>query len=250
MQIGVCQIDNCTDVGANQKKILSYTDKLSGLCDLILFPECALTGFSPHMTLESSELEPFLGLLKKRAIDTSTTIVLPSGLPKGELMYNAAFVLHADGTQSLLYKEGLTDSEKRFFTPGRNATRYIQVGKQRVVVMFCMEAAEPAWTFLEEEAECDAILWPGYWGWKEKIQWDASLNKMSKQVYENMKVWKTPLIQCNFSANDASDKRASGPEGLSVVVDENNCLVYHAANKKESVFVVSCKERICVESIF
>lgn len=249
MKIGLCQIQNTSNLSSNISTILRCCEIASKECDLIVFPECALTGFSPHIDYNEDVLALFFEKLSKLSQATETSIVVPTAIPFGERFYNSGFVFHSSGERTQFYKEGLTVSEQRFFVPGENHSRVFQVKGYTFALLLCMEASEPPWTYLNEDEAVDAILWPGYWGWKESVQWDESLEKLSRQVHQNMKVWKTPLLQVNFSNNHPSDKRNVGPEGLSVVVNAENELVHCAPRIHESISVVTLGERVKAETL-
>jgi hypothetical protein len=101
-----------------------------------------------------------------------------------------------------------------------------------------MKAAEPALKYFSSTNLPHAIVWPGYWGWKDSFSWGERLDKLGKSVFENMYTWSLPLIQCNFSSNAESDVRASGPSGLSVVVNSSNRLAFTGAHKADDNFLV------------
>jgi predicted amidohydrolase len=243
MRIAICQIENSADLHENMQTIYRHCSVHSSDCDLIAFPECALTGFSPRISFDEELVSSHFADLTQLCVDTDTTVFLPSVVPCEEGRYNSGYIFHPDGERTQFFKEGLTDSERQFFTPGTNASRTFRVLGQSVAFLLCMEASEEPWKYLSPDEHFDVILWPAYWGWRGEVRWDESLEQLSKKVYLNMGEWKTPLLQVNYAFNSPSDKRKTGPEGLSVVVDGGNRLVHKGPHKRESVSIIIVGEK-------
>jgi predicted amidohydrolase len=154
-------------------------------------------------------------------------------------VYNSGFWFRGNAI-SRFQKIGLTDSETKFFSVSpQHRQKVFVLNGYRCALLICREAQQASAEYFTP-GEADLVLWPGYWGWTAQSVWGPlSEEKIPNLVFENMSHWKVPLIQANFSGNNMGDARSSGPEGLSVVVDESNILRYRAPQKQESAFVVT-----------
>ncbi len=205
--------------------------------DLILFPECSLSGFSSKIS-ECSEavLQPYLENIQEWSNRTGVQVVLPTAIVREGNIYNSGFVFAKNGKQQI-YKIGLTDSEKNFFSlPTDSAPKVLQVRGYRLAILICHEAENAPWMYFNPES-VDAILWPGYWGWTQESRWVES------KVFLNHTHWKIPLLQANFSQNKLDGYEGSGPEGLSHIVGSDNQVVHLGAHLQEDAFIVNLEPK-------
>lgn len=234
LNIGVAQIANSTDLEKNFKSIdgfLSLFEKEK--VDVVLFPECSLSGFSSKIKECSLEvLGPYLDKIHAWSKRTGVHTVLPTAFVKEGRVYNSGYWFHKEGSHQF-YKMGLTESEKPFFsTPTKEDPKVISVKNFNLAILICFEAQHEPFTYFNKN-EADVILWPGYWGWTKEDTWSEE-----DKVHSNMKAWQTPLIQSNFSMNDLNDHRSSGPQGLSHVINSDNQLIYRGAHLEDEAFIV------------
>lgn len=241
LSIGVAQTRNSTDVHRNYESILGYLKKFENEnVDLVLFPECSLSGCSAKMKTCTREfISDFLDSIQSWVNETGIHVVLPTAIVENEKVYNSAFWIRK-GASEQLYKVGLTPSEIKFFSIPQNVPKkIIEVKDTKLAILICREAQDGPWTHFAK-GEADAILWPGYWGWTEDDEWTANLTTGEPNIIlENMKSWKIPLIQANFAFNDLEGYSGPGPTGRSVVVDANNILVHRGEYNQESGFIVN-----------
>lgn len=239
LKIGVAQIKNSIELSDNFKQIEKCLDIFQNTdVDLILFPECSLSGFSAKIgecTLDI--MRSYLNELKVWSERYDKAMIIPTAL-REDRIYNTGFFLQG-GRAEQFYKVGLTDSEKGFFsTPETYEKQIFTLKGQKFIPLICLEAQLDDDLYFER-GTVDFILWPGYWGWEREDKWDALKSDGDENlVYANMSQWSVPLIQANFSYNDMGDDRSQGPHGLSVVVDKNNNLVYQASYEQQECFVV------------
>jgi predicted amidohydrolase len=229
MKIASVQIPNTSNVEINFQHILTNINKsIEQNCDLILFPECALSGFTAEMKKCSLDyLAHYLNKLKKLSSENKLTIVLPSAYVENSKIFNAVFIFK-DNVIETLYKVGLTDSEKSFFSiPDNYKNKVFLSHGYKIALLLCYEAQLNPYEFFKE-SEVDLILWPGYINSGVEKIWDVST---ADKVYLNMKSWKVPLIQANFSFNDSSINSDTGPDGHSVFLNSSNELVLRAKYK-------------------
>lgn len=241
LKIGVAQINNSTELDRNFASIESFLNRFeSEGVQIVLFPECALSGFSAKMRECSiDKLQPYLDSVDQWSRRTGIQVVLPTAIFENGKVFNSGYWF-ASSAVTRFQKLSLTESEKNFFAvANENRQKVFEVGGYGCALLICMEAQLDPWTHFDAEA-ADLVLWPGYWGWTLEDPWRAvSSDGRPQLVYGNMDTWKMPLIQANFAANDLGDHRTSGPEGLSVVVDEANVLRYRGEHRAEAGFVVT-----------
>lgn len=125
MRIGVGQINTVVgDVEYNYKKILDFTEKAEKKgCDIIVFPELALTGYPPEDLLKSqtfiSYQREFLEKLKNRF--NNIIIVVGFVNLEEDVLYNSAGVIFKDRiityNKTRLPNYGVFD-ERRYFSQG------------------------------------------------------------------------------------------------------------------------------------
>ena len=237
--VGVAQIKNSIEVADNFTSIKKCLDFFADSnVDLVLFPECSLSGFSIKME-ECTEdvLQPYLDFVESWSIQKDKAVILPTALRKKRI-FNAAYFFYRN-EKKIFYKYGLTDSEKHFFSiPEDEILKIFSIKDYQLAVLMCAEAEQSPWGFIKP-GEVDVILWPGYWGWGISDKWgDKKASGESNLVYKNMNEWRVPLIQSNFSSNDLKDYRDSGPHGRSVFVNSDNRLYGEGGFDKEACYSV------------
>jgi predicted amidohydrolase len=239
LNIGIAQIKNSIDVQTNFDSIWRFLDLFkSNHVDLILFPECALSGFSASIkNCSLDSLESYLSKISDWAFESGIDVVLPTAIMDGKI-YNSGFIFTSD-KRVQFHKLGLTESEKQFFsTPEIESKKKFHCKNYSYGLLICMEAQQEPWRYFSN-SEVDFILWPGYWGWDEKDQWTPQNEE--NLVFKNSIEWRKPLIQSNFAFNDSGDLR-KGPKGLSVVIDQSNQLAFRGSHESESGFIVTLKK--------
>lgn len=243
LNLGIAQIINSTDINKNFNSIWQFLESFeSRSVDLILFPECSLSGFSAKIKECSLELlEPYLSKISEWSLRTGIDVILPTAVVDDKI-YNSGFIFSA-GKREQFYKLGLTESEQKFFSlPKKPSNKKFQCKNYKFGLLICMEAQQEAWNHFTDD-EVDFILWPGYWGWEKDDEWiELKSNNEENLVFQNMLHWKKPLIQSNFALNDFGDSRKNGPKGLSVVINNDNQLHFKGEYEKESAFIVSLEK--------
>ncbi len=241
LKIGIAQTINSISIESNYASISSFLHRFEQAdVQLVMFPECCLSGFSAKISECSLDrLQSYLNQVDAWSKRTGIHAVLPTAIVEGGLTFNSGFCFCLAGV-ARFPKIGLTESEKKFFSASDSHSRKIfEVAGYKCALLICREAQQDPWTYFKE-GEADFILWPGYWGWTKEDTWGPiSCEEQPNLVHKNMSNWRMPLIQANFACNDLSDHRSSGPEGLSVVVDEFNELRHRGAHKGESGFIVT-----------
>lgn len=244
LTIATVQIKNSTNTQGNFATILNFLKLFETQeVDLILFPECALSGFSAAIKDCTAEaLEIYFKQIEEWSRVHQKDVILPTAMVEENKNFNSGFHFQ-QGRRQRFYKVGLTESEVKFFsTPQTLTPKVFECKGFKFALLICIEAEHPAWTYFKP-TEADFILWPGYWGWEPEDDW--SEHKKSKKeenlIYKNMQEWQLPLIQANFAYNHSTDPGVpapTGPKGLSVVVDKENNLVTRGELEQESYTLV------------
>jgi predicted amidohydrolase len=241
INIGIAQIKNSTNIKKNSDKIFQCLDVFSTTnVDLVLFPECSLTGFSGKLETCSEEIIlPIINKVELWCSQFNKSAIIPTAIEKDGKIYNSGYFINNRNTEKF-YKIGLTESEKTFFSTHHEYKKTIfELNNFRFILLICIEAEHNSELYFKSD-DVDFILWPGYWGWKQTDEWGELKSDGEKNLtYKNSIFWSKPIIQSNFSFNDLKDYRNSGPQGLSVVVDEKNQLKFRGSFEKEECFSVN-----------
>ncbi len=160
LSVGIAQIPNSPDISKNFKNIYDLFAKFEKTdVDVILFPECSLSGFTSKMRECSKEtLAPYILKIQNWAKQTGIEVVLPTAIAENEKIFNSGYWLKKNKHQRF-YKTGLTDSEKNFFSlPSDLSPKVFQVKNYYLAVLICFELEHGPWTYFEN-GSVDAILW-------------------------------------------------------------------------------------------
>lgn len=241
VRVALAQIPNTADIVQNKESILKHLQMVEKhQPDLVLFPECALSGFSTAvLDMCFQSCKSAVEEIKEWTRHGSATVVLPTAWPENFGVLNAGFILRNGRILGEFFKEGLTESERQLFmVPKRENGRMFSVRGVRFAMLICAEAQKRAWEYFDQ-GSADVILWPGYWRWKKEDCWSSkSRNKENDLVHMNVRLWRVPLLQANFCFNDKSDQRKLSPEGRSVIIDGANCHRHSAPALKSSGSIV------------
>lgn len=244
ISIGVAQIANSLEVEKNFQSIRGFLNRFkSEQVDLVVFPECSLSGFSAKMKeCTANTLRPYLDQIQKWSADSGVQVILPTAFVDEQKIYNSGFLFKENSRQQF-YKLGLTDSEKKFFSiPEIENQKVFELNGLKYALLICKEAQQDPWQYMPSE-QIDFIIWPSYWGWTKECKWQAETDEKKNLVFENSLIWKAPVIQANFAFNDLGANTGAGPEGLSIVVNADNKLIFQASHLQECGFVIKLEKQ-------
>lgn len=250
LKVGIAQIRNSVEVEENFRTIKSCLKAFeANKPDVILFPECALSGFSSKIkdcTLDV--IRSYLDVVDSWSKQNDTAVFLPTAL-KSNNIYNTGFCFQ-NGSIQQFHKVGLTESEKKFFSiHDVPHSKIFHLNGYRIGLLICFEAEMKPWEYFPS-GSVDLILWPGYWGWSKDDVWDITKsNGEENKVFKNMLEWKVPLIQSNFAFNDLNDYRKSGPHGLSVFISSDNSVAGRGEYEEESCYLIEVNKRSGIQNI-
>ena len=253
LQIGISQIQNNIQVKQNLSVILDCISKHQKVeSNLVLFPECALTGFTSLVknTVFTEVLTAFDKI--QNLVDSGiTSAMVPTVIKSNEGGFiNAGFYFQPNKPRIFIAKEGLTESEQKFFTSGSNNYRQFEMNGYKIAFLICIEAAHEPWRYLDENDKPDLILWPAYWGKDEIPVWNESLTKDDLKVYQNNKIWKVPILRATYFENHENVGLSPGPYGQSLVINQDNELFYSAAKSAAEDYIVNFqKNKLGITSV-
>ena len=196
--------------------------------DIVLFPECALTGFHKDLADQCTPeiLGDALGELQMAADDLDAMLLVgsPWPLPDGRVL-NTLAVLRPNEDLLIAPKIGLSESEALFFTPGTERTTWSWHGVQ-FTSLICREILDPVDP--DEFGDVDIVVWPGY------IGWDSGDDPYEEAVSRVAQTLEAVVIQANWPESlNAPDTRGMGG---SLVVGPDGQVVL-AGPRDEPAFV-------------
>lgn len=148
MRIGAYQFKVTGNIEENYKSIKNGIEKAreSGV-RLLLFPECALTGYPPHCIASSSvvnfdmvkELLDELQILSEKY---QMYLVVGTIIEENSKYYNSAVVLRQDGKRNCYNKRALWGWDRDNFSEGHE-TGVIEVDSMKAGIRICFEVRFP-----------------------------------------------------------------------------------------------------------
>ena len=251
INVGIAQIPNSADLEKNFSSIMTLLERFKAAdVDLVLFPECSLSGFTAKMKeCNLALIKPYLDQIRAWANQSGIDVVLPTAVAEHGRVYNCGYWFKAGGSNAF-YKIGLTESEKKFFSqPEIQSPKVFETKGFRFAVLICFEAQHEPWAYFKN-GEVDAILWPGYWGWTPEDQWGSEKEPGKPNlIYSNLAHWRLPILQANFAMNDLEGHSGAGPEGLSFVIGPDNLLIGRGPHKQSGGLVVALQKDASVTTI-
>lgn len=188
---------------------------------LVLFPECALTGFHKGLkeitvreTIQEAQAS-LQALCDQR--NQSLVIGCPWFPKESQDIWNAALVLKAGEKPQVAAKIGLTASERSFFTPGTERPVFSWRGK-RFSILFCREILDDLNPGLDLQDDLDFLLWPGY------IAWSDDPENYREAARDLAKHHGCPIYQCNWP-NSLNNPNQRGMGGSLVISSDGRILL-------------------------
>lgn len=246
-RLGVAQIHNHFSYEANLDGIIEAMRLHAKRgTDLILLPECVVTGFNTGLhNMNRSQVEVSVSRIQKEARELKVGVVLPTPWPtESDKFLNAVFVIADDGRSHHQFsKVGLHIGEEKIFAPGQSQARTFDYRGLRIGLLICIEASHDPWTYLREGEPLDCILWPGFWGPRIGITWSDSQDPADLKIRKNAPIWGVPVIQSTCATSPESELWPDKMLGGSLVLDSTGKEIFRADTNCEAHFVVEFKAR-------
>jgi 5-aminopentanamidase len=145
MNISLVQISLSECLEENLNKHLSYIEKLNS--DLIVFPECSLTGYTNSIVDKYRDLREYRKLQNalKELFDLSAKLnkhILVGTLElENNDLYNSSCLIKPDNTREFYRKINLTENEKNFFKAGTDKFTF-SISKFNFGVLICRDQSD------------------------------------------------------------------------------------------------------------
>lgn len=220
--IGVAQYPNLLDWKKNFDHAIFTIDKFCREnVDLICFQEAFLSGYHPEvLTYDFSEIDYYLDQIRDLAYLNDVGIMIPTLTNDGRRRNSAVYVFNSDQGDLVVYKKGLTPSEKLVLHP-RGGKRSARVKGVEVGVLICREVEDPVYTYFKQNNLPDIIFWPSYWGWQYKSKWGPIkyIDGEKDLCFELITKIKRPIFQANMCTTFSKDLKSFDKYGKSVFVN-------------------------------
>lgn len=149
LRIGLAQINTTVgDLEGNVRKVLEYVERARGLaCDLVAFPEMAVTGYPPEdLLLKPAFISANLECLDEIVKNCQGITALVGFVDRDDDIHNAAALIHNGALVAKYHKVYLPDysvfDESRYFQPGKESLVFVLNGA-KVGVSICEDIWYP-----------------------------------------------------------------------------------------------------------
>jgi len=153
LRVAVFQVESSHDLAANAKKIHHGVNQaLAERADLLVLPECSLTGYLPCPDLDFSVLAQVQQEIAQHAAEACIWIAFGTVRAHGKRWYNTAFLYSPTGQLAAAYdKTHLMPNEVGMFTPGDNLPVF-QEGVWTFGIQICFDMRFPEnWRILRRK---------------------------------------------------------------------------------------------------
>ncbi len=236
LRIGLAQINTAVgDIDGNVAKILAFAaDAAATKCDVVAFPELAITGYPPEdLLLRGSFITANRAALERVVASAPAGITLVVGFVDGDgELYNAAAVVR-DGTLAGVYRKQLLPNygvfdERRYFAPG-TAAPVFEVAGAAVGVNVCEDIWERGGPTEEQAATGASVV----------LNINGSPYRMGKRLdRERMlaaRATENGVAVCYVNMVGGQDELVF--DGGSTVIDTNGAVIARAAQFEEELLV-------------
>jgi len=231
LRLGIAQTNNSYDYNTNLSSILGAIDTHAKAgTDLVLFPECAVTGFNRGLLeINGDRVLDSVQAIQQRAKDAGLWLALPTPWARDGGFTNAVLVIDDQGAlRHVFHKIGFQKGEDRLFLPGMPHHRTFEIKEHRVGVVICIESSHGAWDYLDRTDRPDVILWPGFYATQPGLTWSDSTSQDDLNVKANIDQWQVPVIQATCSSSPEAEHWPDKRFGGSLVLDSRGVAVFQA----------------------
>lgn len=209
-RLSVCsvQMSNASSIRGNSNEIISAINEASrNNCDVVVFPEYAVTGCGPHLRVlpDYSQIQCEMEKIKEAARKKAITVIVGSLIKtEDNQWYDAAVVINKDGAEHVIGKERFTQPEKKLFKPyPGNGDRIFKINGITCAAMICCEGPEYPELWQKFEGKNIAVLfWLTFYSPEKALE-------QAPEFAKRLNCW---LVQSNWA--NASDNI---PYGASVI---------------------------------
>lgn len=162
MRVAAVQMKFAPTIVGNLTKIAAALSRVRRRkVDAVLFPECAVTGYSyDFATLRPAEIRGALGVIGALARQARTNVLVGTPVFAGRRLYNALVVFARNGKPVHCYaKCQLTDFDRDIFTPG-DAVSLFDLDGIPCTAIICHERRHPELVRLAAMAGARIVFHP------------------------------------------------------------------------------------------
>jgi predicted amidohydrolase len=162
MRVAAVQMNFAPTIPGNLAKIAAAIDRARRRkADAVLFPECAVTGYSYDFSrLRPEEIRDALGVLRMLAREATTNLLVGTPVFRGKKLFNALVVLDREGKPVHCYaKCQLTALDRKVFTPG-DAVSLFELDGVPCTSIICHERRYPELVRLPAMAGARIVFHP------------------------------------------------------------------------------------------
>lgn len=203
MRIGAYQFQVTGSIEENRAIILRAIAKaVARKLDLLVFPECALTGYPPYdlpnaAAADFSRVAACIEELRTVASDKKISIVLGTMLKERESIYNRAVMLVPDGQPSVYAKRALWGYDRDHFSAGHGGGVF-RLSDRNIGVRICYEVRFPEYfrELYREKTDLNLILFYDRSGQENAERYALLRSHIRTRAVENV----CPILTVNTSA--------------------------------------------------
>lgn len=165
VNVAVAQAPQCGDLGENLRTIGRFVALArKARVDVLIFPECALTGYGPRWHESSAAFDPdavAAGIeeVREHARESGMAILVGTALPLEGGWTNSLLLLRRGAPTARYDKIHLYGRDTEFYRAGRALPRPARAGRARVGMQVCFDArfADPFRLLARAGAELIAV---------------------------------------------------------------------------------------------
>lgn len=246
LRLGFAQTHNHYDYALNfqsiQQAIEAFAEKN---VDLVLFPECATTGYNRGLLkIDSEKLLGLIDKIKDLAKKNSISIVLPTPMPSAEGFTNSVLIIDSEGKIDKRFdKIGFQKGEDRLFVVGTPHSRTLEFKGHKLAVVICFEMEIDPTLYLHADEKYDLIFWPGFYATENGEAWEHPINESELKTKNSITRLKTPVVRLTCATSPEASHWPTKKFGGSLVLDKNCANIFTAELEKEDQFIIELKGR-------
>jgi omega-amidase len=245
VRIAIAQLPMHPTPDENTRCVLDYLAQAKRLeADLVLFPECAITGYHRGVPGQISRRLVRGSLERIQAQCAALELPAIAGTPffptsEAAVVWNAAVAIDACGKiRAICAKAGLTESERRYFHPGDLRTVFT-LGSFSCSVLLCREVRD-AERLRDELGGVQLLFWPGVIAWGTRGAHPE--NVITREIaQECARTLGAHLIQCNW-ASSLNQPVLRGMGG-SMVLSPAGAILFECPLDEAGISLVELPER-------
>ena len=238
LRIAAAQLDLVVgDLDGNAARILdAYAGAVDADCDLVVFPELAISGYPPEdLLLRPAFVAQAAEVLDKVAARTEgVAAVVGFAEPDGDALYNAAAVCASGQVLGVYRKHVLPNyavfDEQRYFDPWSGDGPLFVVGGAKVAISICEDAWDPSGPIITQaEAGADLVV-----NINASPYYAGRVREREAMLMARAAAAAVPLVYVNLVGGQ--DELVF--DGASFVVDATGLLVARGRQFEEDLLVV------------